>query len=90
MKQIQKKKIEKKDLSDEYNFLENSNDAFNMFTCSENAFVGSNIKSNPGFYVMLISIATQFVFFILLEILDVSTISPFSSAPLILLKSSGL
>ena len=39
MKQIQKKKIEKKDLSDEYNFLENSNDAFNMFTCSEKAFV---------------------------------------------------
>ena len=60
------KKIEKKDLSDEYNFLENSNDAFNMFTCSEKAFITSNIKSNPGFYVMLISIATQFIFFILL------------------------
>ena len=59
-------KIEKKDLSDEYNFLENSKDAFNMFTCSENAFLGSNIKSNPGFYITLIGMASQFIFFILL------------------------
>ena len=62
----EKIKKEKKDLSDDYNSLDNSKDAFNMFTCTNNAFKASNIKSNPGFYTMTISITVQIIFFIIL------------------------
>ena len=56
--------IEKKELKDEYNFLDNSNDAFSMFTCANNAFTGKNIKSNPGFYTVTSCVVIQSIFFI--------------------------
>ena len=59
-------KTEKKEIKEDYNFLDNSNDAFNMFTCTKDAFIGSNIKSNPGFYTVTIGMATQAIFFIVL------------------------
>ena len=56
--------IEKEELKDEYNFLDNSNDAFSMFTCASNAFTGKNIKSNPGFYTVTTCVVIQSIFFV--------------------------
>ena len=56
--------IEKEELKDEYNFLDNSNDAFSMFTCANKAFTGKNIKSNPGFYTVTTCVVIQSIFFV--------------------------
>ena len=56
--------VQKQELKDEYNFLDNSNDAFSMFTCANNAFTGNNIKSNPGFYTVTTCVVIQSLFFI--------------------------
>ena len=67
IKEANKKiKTEKKEIEENYNFLDNSNDAFNMFTCTKDAFIGSNIKSNPGFYTVTLGMATQAIFVIAL------------------------
>ena len=58
--------VEKKEIKDEYNFLDNSNDAFSMFSCTKDAFIGENIKSNPGFYTVTLGMVTQSIFFIVL------------------------
>ena len=58
--------IKGNELKNDYNFLDNSNDAFSMFTCTKNAFTGENIKSNPGFYTVTIGITMQSIFFIAL------------------------
>ena len=44
--------------------MDNSNDAFSMFTCASNAFTGKNIKSNPGFYIITTCVVIQSIFFV--------------------------
>ena len=47
------------EIDDDYNFLNNSKDSFDMFTCSKYAFTAENIKKNPGFYVTFFSFTSQ-------------------------------
>ena len=48
-------------INDNYNFLNNSKDTFDMFTCSKYAFTGKNLKKNAGFYVVSFSFVSQAV-----------------------------
>ena len=57
---------EEKDLSKNYNFIENSKDSFSMFTCTKGAFNANNIKNNPGFYTVTTCLVAQSIFFITL------------------------
>ncbi len=54
-------KYNKSEIDDDYNFLNNSKDSFDMFTCSNEAFTAENIKKNPGFYVVMFSFTSQIV-----------------------------
>ena len=56
----------KKDLSKNYNFIENSKDSFSMFTCTKGSFSANNIKNNPGFYTVTTCLIVQSIFFITL------------------------
>ena len=49
----------KSEIDDDYYFLNNSKDSFEMFTCSNYAFTGENIKKNAGFYVVFFSFTSQ-------------------------------
>ena len=59
--EIKEVKYNKSKIDDDYNFLNNSKDTFDMFTCSNYAFTGENIKKNPGFYVVVLSFTSQIV-----------------------------
>lgn len=54
------------ELKNNFDFLQNSNDAFSIFTCVSTSWTTDNIKTNPGFYIVAISAIGQAVFFIAL------------------------
>ena len=54
------------DIKNNYGFLNNSKDSFDMFTCSKYGFTSENIKKNAGFYTVLVSSVGQGVCLILL------------------------
>ena len=54
------------EIENDYKFLNNTKDSFEMFTCSKYAFTGDNIKKNAGFYVVLFSSLGQGVCLIIL------------------------
>ena len=68
--------IDKEELKNDYNFLDNSNNAFSMFTCTKGAFSGKNIKINPGFYTVTTCIIFQSLFF--LSLICKQTINSFA------------
>ena len=53
-------------INKDYQFLNNSKDTFEMFTCTNYAFKPENIKNNAGFYVVLLSSVAQGICFIAL------------------------